>query len=78
MHVYATSTPYPINASMARSTATRERNVLAAHLQHCNTTRGALFSLYCTAELLNGFLLPRIVTVLFITSLLLGAGALAL
>ena len=78
MHVYATSTPYPINASATRTAAVRERNVLAEHLHHCNGMRGRLFALYCAAELLNVFLLPRIVTLVVVSSMLLGAGAWAL
>ena len=78
MHAYATSTPYLINASSTRTAAARQRSALAAHMQLCNVTRGPMFALYCTVESLNAFLLPRIVTVLFATAIMLGAGALAL
>ena len=78
MHAYATSTPYFVTSASAQNAEVRERMFLAEHLHHCNGARGRLFGLFCTAESLNVFFLPRIVTTLFIASMLLGAGASAL
>ncbi len=53
-------------------TSQPELSALVEHLDRCKRLHGRLFTLYCAAESMNGFVATRFVTTLAVASLLIG------
>lgn len=55
-----------------------ERDLLSAHMRHCNSTRGFWFSVRCLADSFDDFVGSRFVTTLSIATLAICAAMMVL
>ncbi|MBC7954928.1 MAG: hypothetical protein H7Y33_03530 [Cytophagales bacterium] len=53
-------------------TSPMELSALGEHLDGCRRSQGRLFTLRCHVDAVNGFLVPRVVTVVTVVAILIG------
>jgi hypothetical protein len=80
MNAHAVIPPRWTTASIpdAADTSPMELSDLNAHIDRCRGSRGRWFSLRCAVDSVHDFTAPRIVTTLFVASVVIGLAALAL